>query len=94
MATSRNAADVANLFGAAPAKEVPEGGIEEGPVKKRIILEDSDDSESVAAVLFRPWEVHLRMLRKLRSNSRIRRCIRVTSRTHNLLVSLRPLPWT
>ena len=57
MASSRNAGDVANLFGAAPAKDASEVGTEEGPVKKRIILKDSG---SVAAVfLFRPREVHL-----------------------------------
>ena len=64
MAAPRSSGDVAQLFGAAPAREASEGGAaEEEPVKRRIILKDS---ETVAAVLFRPWEAHLRMLRNLR----------------------------
>ena len=47
------AASVAGLFSSAVAPENGEGKIEQ-PVKKRIILKDN---ESVAAVLFRPWEV-------------------------------------
>lgn len=57
MAASGDAADVANLFGlASAAPEASEAGGEQAPAKKRIILKDS---ESVAAVLFRPWEVLL-----------------------------------
>ena len=46
-------ASVAGLFGAAVVPEIGEGKIDQ-PAKKRIILKDN---ESVAAVLFCPWEV-------------------------------------
>ena len=46
-------ASVAGLFGSATPSEIVDGKVEP-PTKKRIILKDN---ESVAAVLFRPWEV-------------------------------------
>ena len=47
-----DSASVAGLFGAAAPSEAGDKAIEP-PTKKRIILKDN---ESVAAVLFRPWE--------------------------------------